>query len=147
MARTEADDALLSVAQAASLLGVHPNTIRAWTDGGRLTAYRINARGDRRFRRDDVARLLVEDGASGEAAAAPAGSGDTARDRKLAIFGCIDACLATSSTSARLAWIDVEVFHNRSRGATGSRISSAYRAIFLLLDIIRLFRSRRPVYL
>ena len=53
--------ALLSVAQAATLLGVHPNTIRTWTDAGRLTAYRINSRGDRRFRRGDVERLLVED--------------------------------------------------------------------------------------
>ena len=54
-------DALLSVAQAATLLGVHPNTIRAWTDAGRLAAFRINARGDRRYRRGDVAKLLVED--------------------------------------------------------------------------------------
>ena len=57
----DAQDALLSVAQAATLLGVHPNTVRSWTDGGRLTAYRINARGDRRFRRDEVERILVED--------------------------------------------------------------------------------------
>ncbi|MGH2418382.1 MAG: helix-turn-helix domain-containing protein, partial [Candidatus Limnocylindria bacterium] len=57
----DAPDTLLSVAQAATFLGVHPNTIRSWTDGGRLPAYRINARGDRRFRRDDVERLLVED--------------------------------------------------------------------------------------
>ena len=42
---------LVSVAQAAALLGVHPNTIRAWTDAGRLPAFRINARGDRRYRR------------------------------------------------------------------------------------------------
>ena len=57
------DDAptLLTVAQAATILGVHPNTIRTWTDAGRLTAYRINSRGDRRFRRGDVERLLVED--------------------------------------------------------------------------------------
>ena len=55
------DDALLSVAQAATLLGVHPNTIRAWTEAGRLAAFRINPRGDRRYRRGDVARLLVED--------------------------------------------------------------------------------------
>jgi len=53
-------DPLISVAQAAALLGVHPNTIRAWSEGGRLTAYRINARGDRRFRRGDVERLLAE---------------------------------------------------------------------------------------
>ena len=60
MSRTQ-EDALLSVAQAATLLGVHPNTLRAWTDAGRLTAFRINARGDRRYRRGDVATLLVED--------------------------------------------------------------------------------------
>ena len=53
-------ESLVSVAQAAMLLGVHPNTVRAWTDAGRLPAYRINARGDRRFRRADVERLLLE---------------------------------------------------------------------------------------
>ena len=52
--------ALVSVAQAAALLGVHPNTVRSWTEAGRLPAYRINARGDRRFRRGDVERLLQE---------------------------------------------------------------------------------------
>lgn len=51
---------LVSVAQAAALLGVHPNTIRAWTDAGRLPAFRINARGDRRYRQGDVQRLLAE---------------------------------------------------------------------------------------
>jgi diguanylate cyclase (GGDEF)-like protein/excisionase family DNA binding protein len=53
-------DALISVAQAAALLGVHPNTIRAWTESGRLAAWRINPRGDRRYRRADVERLLAE---------------------------------------------------------------------------------------
>ena len=57
-------DALISVAQAAALLGVHPNTIRAWTEAGRLAAFRINARGDRRYRRGDVERLLTEGGAA-----------------------------------------------------------------------------------
>ena len=58
--RAAEGDTLISVAQAAALLGVHPNTIRSWTDAGRLVAYRINARGDRRYRRGDVERLLVE---------------------------------------------------------------------------------------
>jgi diguanylate cyclase (GGDEF)-like protein/excisionase family DNA binding protein len=58
--RRDESEALVSVAQAASLLGVHPNTIRTWTDSGRLPAYRINIRGDRRFRRRDVERLLAE---------------------------------------------------------------------------------------
>ena len=54
-------DALVSVSQAAALLGVHANTIRAWTEAGRLTAWRINRRGDRRYRRSDVERLLSTD--------------------------------------------------------------------------------------
>jgi excisionase family DNA binding protein len=58
--RTTEHDALISVAQAAALLGVHPNTIRVWTEAGRLAAYRINARGDRRYRRGDVEALLAE---------------------------------------------------------------------------------------
>jgi diguanylate cyclase (GGDEF)-like protein/excisionase family DNA binding protein len=58
--RAEGREALVSVAQAAALLGVHPNTVRAWTDAGRLPAFRINARGDRRYRTGDVERLLAE---------------------------------------------------------------------------------------
>ncbi len=57
----ERADALLTVSQAARLLGVHPNTIRTWTKGGRRVAYRINERGDRRYRDSDVRALLVED--------------------------------------------------------------------------------------
>ena len=36
------------------MLGVHPNTIRAWTRQGVLPCLRINGRGDRRYRRDDL---------------------------------------------------------------------------------------------
>jgi diguanylate cyclase (GGDEF)-like protein/excisionase family DNA binding protein len=57
-------DALISVAQAAALLGVHPNTVRSWTESGRLAAWRINPRGDRRYRRADVERLLAEGAAT-----------------------------------------------------------------------------------
>ncbi len=58
-------DATLSVTKAARILGVHPNTIRAWSDQGRLRYYRINARGDRRYRQGDLQRFLAS------AAAAP----------------------------------------------------------------------------
>jgi diguanylate cyclase (GGDEF)-like protein/excisionase family DNA binding protein len=75
--------ALVSVAQAASLLGVHPNTIRAWTDAGRLPAFRINARGDRRFRRGDVERLLAEGAAS---ANDEPGSTSAQHDAELAVL-------------------------------------------------------------
>jgi diguanylate cyclase (GGDEF)-like protein/excisionase family DNA binding protein len=52
-------DATLTVTKAARILGVHPNTIRAWSDAGRLRYYRINPRGDRRYRLGDLQRFLV----------------------------------------------------------------------------------------
>ena len=52
-------DATLTVTKAARLLGVHPNTVRAWSDAGRLRYYRINPRGDRRYRMGDLQRFLA----------------------------------------------------------------------------------------
>jgi diguanylate cyclase (GGDEF)-like protein/excisionase family DNA binding protein len=51
-------DATLTVTRAAQVLGVHPNTIRAWSDAGRLRYYRINPRGDRRYRMGDLQRFI-----------------------------------------------------------------------------------------
>ncbi len=102
MPRNESES-LLSVAQAAMLLGVHPNTIRSWTDAGRLNAFRINARGDRRFRRDDVARLLVEDGPDDAARrSVPQHPGE------VAAFGRISAGIAASPTPDSAARLVVE---------------------------------------
>ncbi len=52
-------DATLTVTRAARVLGVHPNTVRAWSDAGRLRYYRINERGDRRYRLTDLQRFLA----------------------------------------------------------------------------------------
>ena len=52
-------DATLSVTRAAAVLGVHANTVRAWSDAGRLRYYRINPRGDRRYRHGDLQRFLA----------------------------------------------------------------------------------------
>jgi excisionase family DNA binding protein len=52
--------AMLSIRDVSSLLGVHANTVRRWSDRGLIRAYRISRRGDRRFRRRDVARFLAE---------------------------------------------------------------------------------------
>ena len=52
-------DATLSVAKAARILGVHANTVRAWSDAGRIRYYRINPRGDRRYRLSDLHRFLA----------------------------------------------------------------------------------------
>ena len=52
-------DATLTVTKAAQVLGVHANTVRAWSDAGRLRYYRINERGDRRYRLADLQRFLA----------------------------------------------------------------------------------------
>lgn len=56
----------VSVASAARRLGVHPNTVRTWSDQGRLPYLRINARGDRRYRREDLEHFLTEAGRDAE---------------------------------------------------------------------------------
>lgn len=54
------ESVMLNLGEACRILYVHENTLRRWSDQGIIKAYRIGPRGDRRFRRDDVAALLVE---------------------------------------------------------------------------------------
>lgn len=49
---------LLTVGQAAKLLHMHPNTVRRWSNKGILKSYRTSKRGDRRFKKEDVALLF-----------------------------------------------------------------------------------------
>ena len=60
MANDEQMDGMLTVREVARLLHVHPNTLRRWSNNGRIKAYRITSRGDRRFKREEIARLLAE---------------------------------------------------------------------------------------
>jgi diguanylate cyclase (GGDEF)-like protein/excisionase family DNA binding protein len=90
----------VSVAQAAALLGVHPNTVRTWTEAGRLPAFRINARGDRRFRRGDVERLLAEGAHSDIEGGVPR---DRTREAELAILTRLVAGGGPTATSAAVA--------------------------------------------
>jgi len=52
-------DRLLTVHEVAQLLHVHPNTVRQWSDHGLIKTYHVGTRGDRRFNREDVNRVLV----------------------------------------------------------------------------------------
>jgi len=53
---------MLTVPEVARLLNVHTNTLRRWSDRGIIRAFRINSRGDRRFRREDIALFLQKFG-------------------------------------------------------------------------------------
>ena len=48
----------LPITKAARLLGVHPNTLRAWADQGRVRCMRVNSRGDRRFLVEDLRAFM-----------------------------------------------------------------------------------------
>ncbi len=56
---------MLTTRDVARLLHVHPNTVRRWSDRRLMRAYRISHRGDRRFKREDIARFLAELSAPG----------------------------------------------------------------------------------
>ena len=49
---------LLTVREVAQLLRVSPLTIKRWGKRGKLPAIRINSRGDRRYRKEQVLWLL-----------------------------------------------------------------------------------------
>lgn len=57
----------LGITEAAQLVGVHPDTLRAWVDRGTLVAL-ITPGGHRRFRRSDVLALLPDGGQPKDAA-------------------------------------------------------------------------------
>jgi excisionase family DNA binding protein len=50
---------MLTTSEVASILNVHINTIRRWSNQGTLKAYQLGPRGDRRFRREDIEEFLA----------------------------------------------------------------------------------------
>ena len=51
---------MLTVGEVCALLNVHGNTIRRWCRQGIVKSYRAGAKGQRRFKPEDVAALLKE---------------------------------------------------------------------------------------
>ncbi len=49
---------LMTIREVADLLRISPLTIKRWGKKGKLPAIRINTRGDRRYRKEVVLRLL-----------------------------------------------------------------------------------------
>ena len=49
---------LLTIRQAAEVLNVHVETLRRWDKSGKLPAIRVNDRGDRRYKPEDLENYL-----------------------------------------------------------------------------------------
>ena len=50
---------LLKIREAAEMLNVNPETLRRWDNEGRLKAVRIGRRKDRRYKVEDLQKLMV----------------------------------------------------------------------------------------
>ena len=59
-ARSTPEGDLLTLAQAATIARVHPDTVRSWCAAGRLPSLGGRRRGDRRVRRTDLERVLAD---------------------------------------------------------------------------------------
>jgi len=100
------DASTVSVTKAARILGVHPNTVRSWTQQGRLRCLRINPRGDRRYSVGDlqafIAAVRVEATATTpRAAAAEPAAAASRRDAELRVLSEV------ARLTARVADLDV----------------------------------------
>ena len=75
---------MLTVKDVSRLLRIHANTLRRWSDKGIIKSYRVNSRGDRRFRRGDILQFLNEPNANGgderKAGKQSLGAGDSEKD-------------------------------------------------------------------
>lgn len=51
---------ILTLKQACEALNCHANTLRKWDKEGRLKAIRFGARGDRRYKKEDIIAFIKE---------------------------------------------------------------------------------------
>ena len=49
---------ILTLKQACEVLNCHPNTLRNWDNQGILKAIRFGKRGDRRYKKEDILKIL-----------------------------------------------------------------------------------------
>jgi excisionase family DNA binding protein len=58
---TTQETKLITIREAAEMLGVHQETLRRWDNEGKLKAVRVGKVGHRKYRVDDLEKLLKND--------------------------------------------------------------------------------------
>jgi DNA-binding transcriptional MerR regulator len=51
---------IITLRQACEILHCHPNTLRKWDNSGFLKAIRFGSRGDRRYHKIDIEKLILK---------------------------------------------------------------------------------------
>ena len=49
---------ILTLKQACEVLNCHPNTLRNWDNLGKIQSIRFGSRGDRRFKKEDIIKII-----------------------------------------------------------------------------------------
>jgi DNA-binding transcriptional MerR regulator len=55
---TKKPDEIITLKEACEILHCHPNTLRSWDNKNLLKAIRFGSRGDRRYKKIDILKLL-----------------------------------------------------------------------------------------
>lgn len=58
MTKNIKNEKLVTLKEACEILHVHPNTLRQWDKKGILKAVRFGVRGDRRYKRGNIVKLI-----------------------------------------------------------------------------------------
>lgn len=53
---------MLTTRDVARIFGVHPSTVRRWCEQGKIKSYRTGPRGNRMFKREDIAIAFLDRG-------------------------------------------------------------------------------------
>lgn len=56
--KTKKKNQIITLREACEILNCHPNTLRKWDNKGFLKAIRFGTRGDRRYRRNDILKII-----------------------------------------------------------------------------------------
>jgi len=51
---------ILTLQEACEVLNCHPNTLRNWDNEGILKAIRFGKRGDRRYKKEDILKIIEQ---------------------------------------------------------------------------------------
>lgn len=51
---------ILTLQEACEVLNCHPNTLRNWDNEGTLKAIRFGKRGDRRYKKEDILKIIEQ---------------------------------------------------------------------------------------
>ena len=106
MATTQPDpnSDLLNIKEAAAMLKVSEASLRRWTNAGRLACLRLGAKGERRFRREDLMSFLEDRAATSPLESAPAGGAAEVLLEGITINHGSHICTLYENDLGRLKW-------------------------------------------